>query len=43
MGFEQVFDTITFKRMTALKRKIQFSVNYFLKYCFWIHADLTKF
>ena len=34
MGFEQVFHTLTFKRMTALRKKIQSGVDYFFNYCF---------
>ena len=43
MGFEQVLNKLTFKRMDALKRKIQSHVDYVLNYCFWIHAMLSKF
>ena len=34
MGFEQVFDNLTFKRMAALRKKIQSAVDYFSNYCF---------
>ena len=43
MGTEQVFDNLTFKNMTALRKKIQCVVDHFLNYCFWIHAILSKF
>ena len=29
MGFEQVFDNLTFKRMTALRKQIQSVADYF--------------
>ena len=43
MGFGQVFDHLTFKRMTSLSKKIQSVADYFLNYCFWPHAILRKF
>ena len=40
MGFEQVFDNLTFKRIIALRKKIQSVVNYLFNYCFffWMNA-----
>ena len=35
MGFEQVFDKLTFKHMEALGKQIQSLVDYALKNCFW--------
>ena len=43
MGFEQVFDDLTFKPMDALRKQIQSLVDYFLNQCFWILAMLGKF
>ena len=34
MGFEQFFDYLPFKHMTALKKKIQSFIDYFLNYWF---------
>ena len=44
MEFEQVLDSLTFKRMTALRKKIQSVVGYFLNHCFWWNMQsLGKF
>ena len=43
MAFEQFFHNLTFKCLTALTKKILSVVNYFLSYCFWIHAVLSNF
>ena len=43
MGFEQVFDNLTFKHMDALRKPIQFLIDYVLSHCFWIYATLSKF
>ena len=43
MGFEQVFDNLTSKRMTAVKKKIHSVVDYIVKLLFWINAILSKF
>ena len=37
MGFEQVFDDLTFKK------QIQSLVDYVLNHCFWTYAVLSKF
>ena len=42
MGSEQVFDNLTFKHMTALRKKIQSVVDYFLSNCLWIHDNDYK-
>ena len=36
MGFERVFDNLTFKRMDALRKQIQ-SLDYVWNHCFWTH------
>ena len=41
--FEQAFDNLAFKDMTALREKIQSVVDYFSHYSFWVHAVLRKF
>ena len=43
MGFEQVFDNLTFKHMDSLRKKIQSLVDYVLSHCFWTYAVLGKF
>ena len=43
MGFEQVFDNLTFKHMDALVKQIQSLVDYVLNHCFWSYAMLSKF
>ena len=43
MGFEQVFDKLTFKHMDALRQQIQSLVDYVLNHCFWTYAVLRKF
>ena len=43
MGFEQVFDNLTFKHMDALRKDIQSLVDYVLNNCFWTYAMLSKF
>ena len=43
MGFEQVFDNLTLKPMEALRKQIQFLVEYVLNHCFWTYALLIKF
>ena len=42
MGFEQVFDNVTFKYMDALRKQIQSLVEYVWNHCFWIYAMLSK-
>ena len=42
MGVEQVLHNLTFKRLTALRKKIQSVVDYFLKLLFSGHAVLSK-
>ena len=42
MGFEQAFDNLTFKHMDALRKEIQFLVDYLLNHCFWAYAMLSK-
>ena len=42
MGFEQVFDDITFKDMDAFRKQIQSLVDYILNHCFWTYAMLSK-
>ena len=42
MGFGQVCDNLTFKRMTPLRKKIQSVADHFLSYCFWVHAVLKQ-
>ena len=44
MGFEKVFDNLTFKRMDALRETMLSLVHYVLKYYFRIHdAILSRF
>ena len=43
VGFEQVFNNLTFKHMDALRKQIQSLADYILNHCFWIYAMLTKF
>ena len=43
MGFEQVFDNRTIKRMDTLSTGIQPLVDHALNYCLSIHAILSKF
>ena len=43
MGFEQVFDNLTFKQMAALRKQIQSLVDYVLNQCFSTYAMLSKF
>ena len=43
MRFEQVPHNQPFKRMDALKNKVQSHINCVLNYFFWIHAMLRKF
>ena len=39
MGFEQVFDNLTFKHMDALLRKqIHYLVDYVLSHRFWAYT-----
>ena len=35
IGFEKVFDNLTFKHMGALRKQIQSLVDYVLNHCFW--------
>ena len=42
MGFEQVFENLTFKRMTSLRKKIQSVVDYFSKPLFLDIYNLRK-
>ena len=42
MGFEQVFDNLTFKHMTALRKKIQSVTDYFSKLLFLATCNLQK-
>ena len=34
MGFEQVFDSLTFKHIDALRKRIQSVADYVLNHCF---------
>ena len=34
MGFELVYDNLTFKHMDALRKHVQFLVDFVLKHCF---------
>ena len=43
MVFEQVFDSLAFKYVDALRNQIQSFVDYVLNHCFWTYAILTKF
>ena len=43
MGFEQLFDNLTFMHMDALRKQIQSLVDYVLSNCFWTHSVLSKF
>ena len=43
MGFEQVFDDLTFKHMDALRKQSQSLVDYVLNHCVWTYAMLSKF
>ena len=43
MGFEQVFENLTFEHMDALRKLIQSLIDYVLNYCFWTYAMLSKF
>ena len=43
MGFEQVFDHLTFKHMDALREQIRSFVDHVLNCCFWTYAMLSKF
>ena len=43
MGFEQAFDDLTSKQMNALRKHIQYLIDYILNHCFWIYAMLSKF
>ena len=43
MGFEQVFDNLTFKHIDALTKQIHCLVNDVLSHCFWAHEILSKF
>ena len=38
MGFEQAFFNPSFKRMDALKKMIQYLIDYFLDNSYWIRA-----
>ena len=42
MEFEQVFDNITFKRMAALRNKVESVVHCVSNYCFCVHAVLKQ-
>ena len=42
MRFEQVFDNLAFKRMTALRKKIQSVVDYFCKLLFLGTCSLNQ-
>ena len=42
MGFEKIFDNLTFNLMDALRKMIQSLVDYVLNYSFRIHAILNK-
>ena len=43
MEFGKIFDNLPFKRMEALRKKIQSHVDYALTYCRQIHAILANF
>ena len=43
MGFEQVFDNLTFKHMDALRKQIQSLVDFVLNHGFWTGGMLNKF
>ena len=43
MGFEQVFDNLTFKHMDTLRKQIQSLVDYVLNHCLWTCAVLSNF
>ena len=43
MGFEQVFDNLTFKHMDALSKQIQSHVDCVLNHCFLTYVILSKF
>ena len=43
MGFEQVFDNLTFKCMDAFRNQIRSLVDYVWSHCFWKYAILSKF
>ena len=43
IGFEQVFDHLTFKHMDALRKQIQSRVDYVWNLRFWTYAILSKF
>ena len=43
MEVGQVFDHLSFKYMTALRKKIQSVADHFLNYCFCLRAILCKF
>ena len=43
MGFEQVFDDLTFKYVRALRKQTQSLVDYVLNLCFWTYVVLSKF
>ena len=42
MGCGHFFDSLTFKHMAALKKKIQYVADHLLNYCFWQHAIVSK-
>ena len=43
MGFEQVLNNLTLKRLTALMKKTQSVVDYSLNDTFWLQAVLSTF
>ena len=43
MGFKQVFDSLTVKRMDALRKQIQSLADFVLNHCFWTFAMLWNF
>ena len=43
MGFKKVFDSLTVKRMDALRKQIQSLAHFVLNHCFWTYAMLRNF
>ena len=42
MGFKQVFDSLTFKHMDALRKQIQSLADFVLNHGFWTYAMLRN-
>ena len=42
MGFEQVFDYLTFKHMDTFRKQIQSLADCVLNHCFWTYEMLSK-